>query len=948
MSKEINSYYFPYLRRGQGAMMDVTENVEKRAETTVKLTVGFKDEAGRSQTADVEKKVALYGPGDVLGFDAKKMVVKTYPTASDGTFPASDVPFIEFAEPDFPWRYSSAKQAEHWLPWLSLIVLKAKNGDVKHEFETIEQTNPNLPAKIKLTTDFPAIDLSANWRWSHVQLNDVAGKTFSDIKQNIQAQSRLAISRLMCPRKLQKGTKYCAFIIPTYLLGLEAAKGIYDTVTNRKALSWKFENNENKELPEELPYYYKWEFTTSNRGDFKKIISQLKAKPIVGLSGKPIDLNNPGYGLLNKDAQNDRIIEMDGALQSSDRNDDVPNPLSKKDITALAKLLNSAEESDGTLRVVPPIYGRWVNNGEWQDVNLNENRIDGRWLEMLNLDIRYRIAAGLGVQYIKENQEALMEEAWQQLRKVETQNRALNRARLAREMTACLHKRLNTTPTAIVQVANPANTAFNISTANLKNKTYQYQLNKSRIPNTVSNKKARKYFSTNKNRVFKKNEIDKQKKKSHPFLNNRLKVGAIVSKEIPTLLNAATNIKAKDQLTPRDKAKQLQTIDIKKVSQQIIQKLNPVNTIERRFKQRIARTRAWEAKKSPRRVSRYLRKKEDALRPIKAYPEFHAPMYKYLLELSEYYLVPGIENIPQNCISALVSNRKFIEAFMMGLNHEFASELRWRRYPTDLAGSYFRNFWEKTIYSVDENEKDLFRKSPIGQALQEKLNVDWTTIEDAINNLDDIAIANQYEQAIEKWLLTRDEDKDIATFRNNNGASKWKANSKLGEHQVGNAQGANELVLLIRATIFQKFPNTLVYLAEKHFNNELLPLKDFKPVYPIFEANLPPDILCLGFPMNEDQARRHYIVFEENRTEERFGMDVVIPKGDGDGDGKKDGELLENLSWEHFNLAEDAYVNNAIPTGNDAATNWDKAAFIPRAFLQKPTRIAIDLDTLLP
>jgi len=936
MSNEINSYYFPYLRRGQGAIIDVTGNgsTEKRAQTTVKLTVQLTNKDGSSQTEDVEKKVALYGPGDVLGFDAQKMLVKTYPTASDGSFPDSEVPFVEFAEPDFLWRYSSAKQDEHWLPWLSLIVLKAKDGDVEHEFETIEHTDPNLPAKIKLTEYFPAIDLSATWRWSHVQLNDVAGKTFSAIKEKILKQPHLAISRLMCPRKLRKGTKYSAFIIPTYLLGLEAARGEYDTTTTRTALSWNFKNNKNEGLPKELPYYYKWEFRTSNRGDFKQIISQLKAKPIVGLAGKPIDLNNPGYGLLNKDAQNDRIIEMDGALQSSDQNEEVANPFSSKDIASLANLLNLAEDDNGNLRVVPPIYGRWINNGEWKDVNLNKNAVDREWLEMLNLDIRYRIAAGLGVQYIKENQEALMEEAWQQLKKVETENRALNRARLAREMTACLHKRLKTTPSTIVQVTNPANTAYTISTPDLKNKTYQHQLNKSKIPNTISHKKARKYFFTNKNRVFKKKKIN------HPFLNGRLKVGTVVSKKIPTLLNAATNIKEQDQLTPIDKAKRLNSINITTVSQQIIQKLHPVNTIEKRFKQRIERMRAWEVKKSPRPVSRYLQKKEDELKPIQAYPEFHAPMYKYLLELSEYYLVPGIENIPQNCISALVSNRKFIEAFMIGLNHEFAAELRWRKYPTDLGGSYFRNFWEKTIYSVDDNEKKAFRASTIGQSLQEKLNIDWASIEDAINNPDNFSIADQYEQAIEQWLLTRAEDKDIATFRNANGASKWKANSKLGEHQVGNTQGNNELVLLIRATIFQKFPNTLIYLAQKHFNNELIPLKNSKPVYPIFEANLPPDILCLGFPINEEQARRYYIVFEENRTEERFGMDVVIPK--------EKGQLLENLSWNHFSIAEDAYVNNTIPTENAATSDWHKAAFIPRAFIQKPTRIAIDLDTLLP
>ena len=39
------------------------------------------------------------------------------------------------------------------------------------------------------------------------------------------------------------------------------------------------------------------------------------------------------------------------------------------------------------------------------------------------------------------------------------------------------------------------------------------------------------------------------------------------------------------------------------------------------------------------------------------------------------------------------TNQRFIEAYMVGLNHEFARKLLWREYPTDQRGSYFRQFW---------------------------------------------------------------------------------------------------------------------------------------------------------------------------------------------------------------------------------------------------------------
>ena len=40
------------------------------------------------------------------------------------------------------------------------------------------------------------------------------------------------------------------------------------------------------------------------------------------------------------------------------------------------------------------------------------------------------------------------------------------------------------------------------------------------------------------------------------------------------------------------------------------------------------------------------------------------------------------------------ANPKFIESYMVGLNHEMGRELLWREYPTDQRGSYLRQFWD--------------------------------------------------------------------------------------------------------------------------------------------------------------------------------------------------------------------------------------------------------------
>ena len=73
-------------------------------------------------------------------------------------------------------------------------------------------------------------------------------------------------------------------------------------------------------------------------------------------------------------------------------------------------------------------------------------------------------------------------------------------------------------------------------------------------------------------------------------------------------------------------------------------------------------------------------------------------MYEPLRDLSDELFLPNLNLIEQNSITLLETNQKFIEAYMVGLNHEFARELLWREYPTDQRGSYFRQFWDVRGY----------------------------------------------------------------------------------------------------------------------------------------------------------------------------------------------------------------------------------------------------------
>ena len=90
--------------------------------------------------AGVPQTLALYGPGDIIGID-RRAVIKTEPRSGISAFETNYLPYIEFYDEDFPWRYTpAAPNGNRLRPWLALIVLRDS------EFEHLGLTNARLPA----------------------------------------------------------------------------------------------------------------------------------------------------------------------------------------------------------------------------------------------------------------------------------------------------------------------------------------------------------------------------------------------------------------------------------------------------------------------------------------------------------------------------------------------------------------------------------------------------------------------------------------------------------------------------------------------------------------------------------------------------------------------------------------------------------------------------------
>ena len=947
MAQRIN-YFLPYMRQGLTTLAEHKTAPGQRLVVPVKLKVTASDISDNPiNSGFVEKNITLLGPGDILGIN-ENVISRKAPSPNTNNFESSLIPFIEFSEPDFLWRFSSLQNVDNkWIPWLALIVLKTENGDKEAgEFEKIPNTIKELPPQIQLKRNAVLPDLKEFWRWAHVHKLEINEVSPEQVVNGIKATPQKSVCRLLSPRRLKQQTKYHAFLIPAFKIGAEAAMGNANEIQDRTLLTWETPLEGQGKI---VPYYYDWEFSTGTGGDFENLVRKLKPRDLENMGFHSIDCSNPGYGMME---ENGLELQMEAALKSLDTNvqpwgmdisnDSADAELSRRKQDSLAGLLNKREqkfqkengETETKLRVTPPVYGEWYASLQGKSIG-SETQNKNLWLEELNLDFRHRAAAGLGVQFVKENQENLMKAAWEQLNKVQKVNQELNLGRFGREVSSQMFKRLEKMkPNNVFKIALPLKNKI----AYEPEKTIGAFLNSSTITNKLTNVKTQKFLFK-----VKKTEVKPEFK---PIVNSRLvNFGFMVSglkdsnTKVATTTTTTTNVTAPPVITVAEPV----DLTFSNVVDKTILALNPKKTIESMIKNRVANFRNIEKTEVTQNES------EDELHPVKWYPEFHRPMYHFLRSMSQDYILPGLENVPQNTVGLLQTNRRFIEAFMVGLNHEMAAELLWREFPTDHRGSYFRSFWDTTIYSVDENEKDQFRKTEIGLKLldqiQKKYGDDFNTfqkIEAAylVASPNDMVkeIADAYENAIEKWLLTRDEDKDIDKLSN------WKKENRLGDNPVpgklNNLQeDQNQLVLLIRGELLQKFSNTLIYLVKKTNGKPDL-TQNAERTHPVFEGEMPPDIVFLGFSVKKEEAADYFVIFEERMNELRFGLDET-PEDTVPGTGEND------FSWQHFpELPTEGYLDGIQPA--IFTQNWNNAAFIGKVMMQKQVRAAIELMKLLP
>lgn len=1024
MSEPIGTYTFlPWIRQGIANQIGAAPSAN-RATVAVSLTVEGSKIGGGMETATVPRNVELYGPGDIIGIDSNQ-VSRVEPDNWVTNFEPNYFPAIEFYDEDFPWRYTpAAPVGRKLLPWLALVVLE-EDGEFKEGNSTKKRPLPY----IEITAPFADVFHPAEegWAWAHAHFNAAfsdnvvetdAALAASKAQAVISGQPDTACSRILCPRKLKPKTGYHAFLVPAFesgrLAGLDidqadlfadAANGL-----NATSSAWgDYATPANRPEPAFFPIYYRWYFRTAEQGDFESLVRLLKPRTIDSRVGhRDIDVSDPAPNVVGiNDPHLGGVLRMGGALRAPLSNLSPPDRVEydKFDLWAtpyphpfqsqLATFVNLADSYqaagpaanadpvlDGSINadpdpmITPPIYGRWhaLTDRLLDEADASPVPNRANWVHDLNLDPRYRSAAGFGTTMIQKGQEDYMEAAWDQVGDVLEANRRIRLAHFARHAGVRLHARhlkakQAASPGGLIMMQAPV--AARLVSGGI---TVRYQVKQSPMSMAMGSVAMRRYLrpggkiakrlrltgpldagqvvtrandgeitatppklppdkiltpddladaaqsavpprpngpleqledllfgpppsrvlwlilllialllvivmgfvgliivgaaATGLYRLWQRHRARPPAERLPPFGEDAQRPGVIADlpgasgfvltpvvdpRTAPPRPNvpvggidngAAAGFKRSldDQFRLLDvsdmigKPPVLRPFDVAVVTGDIVSGLNPALTVPR-----------WTLANIdiPGRIREQMG--EDFVEAM-AYPEFDIPMYEPLAKADAGKFVPNIHLVEPDSVTLMETNQKFIEAYMVGLNHEFARELLWREYPTDQRGSYFRQFWD-------------VRKK--------------------------VAEAADKEAAREKF-------KDIKPIHI------WPGASDLGDHDNREAGtiAEEELVLVIRGELLKKYPNTVISAQpakwqlkadgtpdkakERQLDDSVL------PIFPLYEARVAPDIYFFGFDLTAEVARGDddvddkpgwFFRIEEVPGDARFGFDIEREAG---------------------------------------------------------------------
>lgn len=980
--------FLPYLRQGLAANLDNPDQVPvpsvERAKFELSIQLDSVTVDGVANPPDfLLKEVSLKGPGDVAGINSNA-IVKVSPADWVTNFEPNYLPYVEFFDEDFCWRYTPARYKKEGStyelkyrlrPWLALVVLKE---DEFQQFTAVNGKNAIKTLKDPALIFPPQEEL---WAWAHVHVNDNLGTSDSPIgnlpnpiqaavnklkTQILDKAPERAVSRIISPRRLEPNTGYTAFLIPTFETGRRSGLGLQPfeaPVPDMLDGAWAA----NTPSGTEYPVYHQWYFKTGGAGDFESLVRLLQPRILDAEVGKrAMDLqksNNPDLEAVTPPTP---TIDLQGVVQpinavggdwdTSDSNDYAKTI--RQIINEPTKILAETQLADPI--IAPPIYGRW-HAAKDEVAQVTSGSPD--WLQEVNLDPRFRIFAGAGTEVIRRNQEKYMDIAWSQIGEVLDANRKMRQLQLSKQANLALYnKHLKTlNEELLVNISAPLHQRIRNG---VQSATVYKDIDDSILPPTIFSGAFRRLTRPG-GPLVANIEMSTNTTVTTTDLIDGINSGAVMPAQPYQAPQGQVNynIWGPSQLTPgftnslpsnsgfqfanpgvvtstpapgpNTPATQVMVNaiaalhGIMQASPIYSFPINPALDMNGTWNVLLERTEPYANALAM--AKNFIKLKNVAdieivvpdTNFIMAAPKIKIPMYEELAALSPDWIMPGLNDIAMNSINILETNPKYIEAFMLGLNYEMGRELLWRGYPTDQRGTCFPYFWGYN---------------------------------DSVTSL--VAVDNK--QQIFDLTNYRDIE-DIHRWRTVPG-NPLSSLTALGANNKRTA-GPALLILTVRGELLRKYPGTIIYLqkaAEWVSATEPRKLVANTELYPVFTGKVEPDIYFLGFAITAEAARGgglanpsdpgYFVVFQERAGEIRFGADEAsVPKPSPSNITKWD-----DLSWAEIKAVpdQDGFVEMAreltVSNNIDSVVwNWN-AGTVAYALYQSPVKLNVHAEGLIP
>ena len=463
--------FMPWVRRGLARAHATQDGPSVKVPALVKVGLTLQaDEKGAVTTVTGEQTIRLYGPGDIIGIDTR-LIVRTEPKPFVTNFEPNYLALVEFDPPDFPWMFSPASPdgSKRLRPWLVLLVLDRDRVPLPRLQPGAPLPSITIPSA-HTATELP--NLADAWMWAHAQAASALPATASaQLAAEMKADPRKNVSRLVAPRRLAPNKDWFACVVPTFATGRDRGLGIEPTGDPNAQVTLTPAWASPAAGDVTLPVYFHWEFSTGPAGDFETLARRLKTPAsykadaefqaklaMLGTAPVAIDADR----LLTESGQPTQT-RFEGALNSTAyKSAEQPEaPVAGK----LAAIVNAPEDAFNlatgpaprTPTVAPPIYGGWHARRHKLQTGRLGNKPGACWLDELNLDPRFRIAAGYGSALEREYQETFMQACWSQVGDVLKAERQFAFAALARESLRVMQGKLAKLPDdRLLTVLGPA------------------------------------------------------------------------------------------------------------------------------------------------------------------------------------------------------------------------------------------------------------------------------------------------------------------------------------------------------------------------------------------------------------------------------------------------------------------------------------------------------------